>query len=245
MATLKSSLQKLKHLKVLVGVPHTQMIHVDFAISLTNMLLACEKYRIQHYKEQTVQCMWSGGSMLPKQRWEITKEAVRIGADYLLFVDSDHKFPRKLLHALIEHGKEVVAVNCVTKTIPANPTARQQQAQGYPSGVPVYSDPEKTGLEQVWRVGTGIMLIDCKVFQKVGTRVWDMFFNTEADAYQGEDWTFCTKLEKAGIPIYVDHDISREVSHIGFFHYTHDVVGEIQHVADSEPSPAREAAPAA
>jgi hypothetical protein len=238
-------LQKLKHIKVLVGIPHTQMIHVDFAISLMNLLLACEKYRIQDYKDQTVTTMWSGGSMLPKQRWEITKEAVRVGADYLLFIDSDHKFPRKLLHALIEHGKDVVAVNCVTKNIPASTTARLKPTPQHPSGVPVFSDPEKTGLEQVWRVGTGVMLLNCRVFQKIGTRVWDMFFNEAAGAYQGEDWTLCTKLEEAGIPIYVDHDLSREVTHIGHYHFTHDVVGEVKYVADPEPSPTGQAVPAA
>ena len=49
--------------------------------------------------------------------------------------------------------------------------------------------------------------------------------------YQGEDWAFCEACEKAGIPIFIDHDVSKLVGHVGNYEYTTAVIGEVQHVA--------------
>jgi hypothetical protein len=54
-----------------------------------------------------------------------------------------------------------------------------------------------------------------------------MTYKPEVDAYQGEDWNMCEALEKAGVPIYVDHDLSKRIGHVGTFKYTHEVVGQI------------------
>ena len=71
------------------------------------------------------------------------------------------------------------------------------------------------------------MLINMKVFDKIGNGVWDMKYIPEKDTYQGEDWSFCEACEEHGIPLYIDHDVSREVGHLGLMNYTHDLVGEI------------------
>ena len=42
--------------------------------------------------------------------------------------------------------------------------------------------------------------------------------------FKGEDWYFCEKLEAAGIPIFVDHEASSFIGHIGNKVYTHDDV---------------------
>jgi hypothetical protein len=35
----------------------------------------------------------------------------------------------------------------------------------------------------------------------------------------GEDRTFCRALGAAGIPIVIDHDLSREITHLGLYAY--------------------------
>jgi hypothetical protein len=55
-----------------------------------------------------------------------------------------------------------------------------------------------------------------------------MVYKEEGDTYQGEDWTFCEACDKLGIPLFIDHDLSREVGHVGNYEFTHDVVGEVQ-----------------
>jgi hypothetical protein len=165
------------------------------------------------------------GSILPKQRLEILKAAKACEATHLLFVDSDQTFPPDLLHRMVARGKDIVACNIATKQIPANTTARKKSAD--PQGEAVYTDEDSVGLERVWRVGTGVMLLSAKAYNQIPHGAFAMTYKPEVDAYQGEDWNMCEALEKAGVPIYVDHDLSKRIGHVGTFKYTHEVVGQI------------------
>ena len=149
--------------------------------------------------------------------------AKKLGASHLLFLDSDHSFPADTLHRLVSHKKMVVGANYVMKTIPARPVTMKRSEK--PEGAPVYTDPDSYGLERVWIVGTGTLLINMKVFDKIGMGVWDMKYLPESETYLGEDWSFCLACEEAGIPIHIDHDLSKHVKHIGTLEYTHDLVG--------------------
>jgi hypothetical protein len=37
----------------------------------------------------------------------------------------------------------------------------------------------------------------------------------------GEDWYFVKKLSEAGADIWIDHDLSRQIGHVGDFVYGH------------------------
>lgn len=215
-------------LKVVIGIPNTGLLLKHFVSDLFRMTTAFNTYRVGEAKEQSLHLHWVTGSILPRARMKVVQHAWEHEASHILFLDSDHTFPRNMLHRLILHDKDVVAVNCVTKTIPAQPTARYAPCDGDPGyGVPVFSDENKHGLEEVWRVGTGIMLIKTAVFHKIGLKNFSMFFKDDVNDYQGEDWTMAEAMHNAGYKLYVDHDLSRECGHVGYFEYTHDVVGEL------------------
>jgi hypothetical protein len=209
-----------KHIKIVVAVPSPGIWITDFGLSLCHLMTAGLQYRIGQTKSQELQLFASTGSMLPRMRMEAVKHALEIRADYIFMVDSDHKFPRKALHQLLSHGKDVVAANCVTKTIPTNPTARKKSSTI--AGDLVISHG-KTGIEQVWRVGTGMMLVHMGVFRNIGPGVFNMFWREDLKTFQGEDWSMCEAMEKAGYKIWVDHDLSNEVTHIGQLHYLHSM----------------------
>lgn len=210
---------------LVIGVPSGQSWHAQFGVCLVNLIASFTSKGIPGYKSIDARLVNVRSSILSKNRMDLVKEARRLNATHILFLDSDHTFPRDLAHRLASAHKLVVAANCVTKTLPAQPTARAKADD--PRGDPVYTDPDSLGLEQVWRVGTGVMLVDLSVFEKIGMGVWDMKYLPEQDTYQGEDWTFCEALEAAGIPIYVHHEVSKDVGHVGNFEFTHDYVGEI------------------
>lgn len=165
------------------------------------------------------------GSILPNLRLKGLKAAKQVNATHLLYLDSDHTFPPDTLNRLLKHGKDCVAANCVTKTIPAMTTARSYNED--PQGAPVFSDPESIGLERVWRVGTGVMLLSRRAYLQIPHDSFSMIYKPETDTYQGEDWTLCEAMERRNIPIYIDHRLSHEIGHIGNFNYTHDYVGTI------------------
>lgn len=212
------------HLNVLVGVPSGQHWMAQFGVDLVNLVASFTGARVPGYKSQELRVANVRSSVLSRNRLDIVKTARAAKATHILFLDTDHTFPRDLVHRLAAHKKPVVAANCVTKQIPANTTARYLDRQN-PHGVPVYSDPGNLSLEEVWRVGTGVMLVELSVFDKIGNGVWEMKYLPEADDYQGEDWSFCEACQAAGIPLYVDHGLSQRVGHLGTYEFTHDVVG--------------------
>lgn len=212
------------HFSVVVGVPSGQHWLAQFGVDLISLVTSFTSKRVAGYRSSELRVVNVRSSILSKNRHDLVKAAQELRATHLLFLDTDHTFPPDLIHKLAEGGKLVVAANCVTKQIPANPTARSKNPAN-PKGEIVYTDPHSHGLERVWRVGTGVMLINMKVFEKIGNGVWDMKYLPEADTYQGEDWSFCEACEQAGIPLYINHDVSKQVGHVGNYEFTHDVVG--------------------
>lgn len=165
------------------------------------------------------------GSILPALREGIVLDAIKMKADHLIFLDCDQTFPADAFVRLLAHKKSVVACNIVTKAIPANPTARRK-IKGNDYGEPVYTDQISSGLEKVWRVGCGIMLLDVKTLARLTTPRFAFVYKYD-DQYLGEDWYLCEKLEAAGVSIYVDHDLSKQVGHVGDFEFVHDYVGQL------------------
>jgi hypothetical protein len=144
---------------------------------------------------------------------------LEVGATHVLFIDTDMMFPPDMLERLLKHKGPVVAANCVVKQLPAVPTARFKE-EGNPGGKPVDSW-NKRGCEQVWRVGCGVMLINLEVLKDIPKPHFNTFWVPEVDSYVGEDWAFCELLEQHGHKIFVDHDLSKQVQHIGYFEYGH------------------------
>lgn len=155
--------------------------------------------------------------------------ALKQGADYLLWLDSDHTFPRYLLHELLAAKRDIIGINCVTKQIPSSTTARKKPTKDSDPlyGTLVYSDETSPRYEKVWRLGCGVMLVNIEVFRKTGPNIFDMKWRDDVQAYQGEDWTMCDAFEKAGFDIWIDNKLSREVGHVGLLEYNHSLVGEL------------------
>lgn len=212
-------------LNILIAVPSGTHWLAEFGVSLISMLGHFSQTRVGTSKVQAYQLMNIRGSILPKARLRAIKAAKEMGATHLLFLDSDHTFPSDTLNQLLLREKDCVAANCVTKSIPATTTARGFSKTNN-QGTVIFTDDKDT-LERVWRVGTGIMLLSEKAFRQIPHDAFSMPFKPDVDDYQGEDWTMCEALERAGCPIYVDHKLSRHVGHIGLLTYTHDYVGEL------------------
>lgn len=227
---MNETLQKLHKLNVLVAIPSTGVWLSDFGHCLCNLLTAFHTHRVGQYKGQTLTITGVKGSILPKSRLHALREARKRNADYLLFIDTDQTFPNSTIHQLISRDVDVVAANIATKTYPASPTARNRNASG--GWDPVYTDPESTGIEKVDRIGTGVMLLSKKVIKALPDNCFDIFFREQEQEYQGEDWTLGDYLEKLGFPIYIDHDLSKRIGHVGNFTYTHEFVG---HIVDELP----------
>ena len=207
-------------LQIVICYPSNGPLDDKFVVCLQQLVLTLQN-PIPGVRSISVRTLNPKGSILANSRQRAVQIAVDHNATHLLFIDSDQVFPADTFERLWMWQKKVVACNIATKSAPAQPTARGFDRK------PIYTREGQQGLEKVWRVGTGVMLIDCSIFSSIDphkvplfTQVWQK----EQGAYSGEDWGFCEWLERCRIPIYVDHGLSWEVGHVGPVVYMHDMV---------------------
>lgn len=206
-------------LHVAVGVPSGMNLWIgDMGIALAGMCSRFAQEPVFPGVRHKLSLIHVKGSILPKIRSDMIKMAIESGAEWLLMVDSDQTFPPDTLHRLIRHDKDVVAANVATKQLPSNWTARAKP-RGNPSGEVVRTGWKSTGLQQVWRIGTGVILFRMNVLKRLGIGKLAIRFRPDIQDYQGEDWSLMEALEKEGIPVWIDHDLSKEVLHYGWYEF--------------------------
>jgi hypothetical protein len=160
------------------------------------------------------------GTLIQNQRADLCLEAMGEGCSHVLFIDSDMTFPQDMVQRLLAHDKDIVATNCARRRMPTGPTAQKTLPDG--SRELIYTMPESTGLEEVESIGMGVMLIKRKVFESLTEPWFETPWRTDKRGYIGEDVFFCRKAAAAGFKIYIDHDVSKEIGHIGTFEFKHD-----------------------
>ncbi len=160
------------------------------------------------------------GFMVPEQRSKCVAEAWQMNATHVLWVDSDIVFPEDALLRLLLHNKPVVAVNYPRKSIPPVPTAYVDNAE---ETGPLYTRAESSGLVEVKHCGFGLMLCEVAVFDALADDLPLFDFEVQPPhklRWCTEDVYFCRKLRAHGIPVFVDHDLSKEVTHMGMLAFT-------------------------
>lgn len=174
---------------VIICTPTRDLIHAGTAFDLVNLIKS---------RPDTFFAI-SQGTYLAKQRTELVEQSINAGASHILFIDSDMRFPEDTLERLLEHDLDIVGVNY-----------RHRQSDKWVTGI---SSDMKFGLQEVKRLGFGVTLIKTSVFEKLPIP----YFNTEydGDEFIGEDVNFCINAIDAGFKIFVDHDLSQEVKHLG------------------------------
>lgn len=128
------------------------------------------------------------------------------GATHILWLDSDMTFPPDAALRLLKHDKDIVAINYVMRRESWKPIARRDGKR--------ISSLEATGLEQVDDVGMGVFLMKTSVVQGLPRPCF--WYSTITET---EDHHFCRLLKGAGHDIWIDHDLSREVGHVGQITY--------------------------
>lgn len=165
------------------------------------------------------------GTYVHRSREELAKVAVEAGADFILWVDSDMRFPRDALARLLMHNKPMVGINYSKRGVPPEYVAVKEIGWGEGEvGQPCVTGPDSEGLEQVEAIGFGLVLMRTDILrQTADERPWFWYEDGE-NGHVGEDVYFCRLVNEAGFDIYVDHDLSKECSHVGTFEYTTDDV---------------------
>lgn len=146
-------------------------------------------------------------SSLPDLRQMLAETALSRGNDAILWADADHTTPEDALLRLIAHDVPVVGCNYLRRD-GARPTAARLDENRYATDV----EPGN-GLEPIGLLGLGFCLTRAEVYSKL-RKPWFEFARNRDGERVTEDAYFFFGLREAGVPVYVDHDLSREVGHI-------------------------------
>ena len=200
---------------IAVCTPARDMVHANYTFCLVNMVAFHTINTMD-----AVALKINQGTLIQNQRADLCLEAMGEGCSHVLFIDSDMTFPQDMVQRLLAHDKDIVATNCARRRMPTGPTAQRTLPDG--SRELIYTMPESTGLEEVESIGMGVMLIKRKVFESLTEPWFETPWRTDKRGYIGEDVFFCRKAAAAGFRIYIDHDVSKEIGHIGTFEFKHD-----------------------
>jgi hypothetical protein len=181
------------------------------------MLVATMASDFVHDGERTrpeVELFFNASSLLAESRCLLADKGLRWGADYILWMDADHTFPPDALNRLLAWNAAVVGANYPRRNT------------GEPTAVALNGTPlpfEMTGPVEVRSLGLGLCLVDAKVFRSLPKPFFRIEHAAE-DVPISEDYYFCHKARAAGVRIFVDADLSREVGHIGLHVFTPQTV---------------------
>jgi hypothetical protein len=211
---------------IAVCTPARDMVHTMYSYDLVNMIT----YHTLNTND-AVSLKISQGTLIANQRAELCLDAMREDCSHVLFIDSDMRFPQDMIGRLLKHDLDIVATNCARRRMPTGPTAQLYKENG--ERELVWTMPESTGLQEVGSVGMGVMLIKKNVFAALAEPWFETPWRMDKRGYIGEDVYFCQKAAAAGFKIWIDHDVSKEIGHIGTFEFKHDhtwVMKEIEAV---------------
>lgn len=157
-------------------------------------------------------------SNLVENRHVLVSKAFQFEATHMLFWDADIKVPPDAIVRMVNHHLPIVAINYAKKEPEARPTA-YIDTDSYVG--PCFTQEHHKGLQAVSSCGFGLMLIETSVLQKMQTPLFQFTqAGSEGIQTETEDVFFCRKAREAGFDIVIDHDLSKQCSHLGDFEYT-------------------------
>jgi hypothetical protein len=192
--------------KVMVAIPTTDYVHINFALALASMVLNAKT-------QLSVQV--GRGSSICANRNQLVHEAKKIDADFIMFIDNDMSFPPfvvdRLVHIAEERNLDIIGCNYLFKSPPHKWMA-----------IPKQGREMLQAIEDVDRLPTGMMLIRMNVFDKLEQPYFNYMGHTVTDGPQeglstvgSEDFYFCDRAREKGIEVWMDTDLSFGLVHWG------------------------------
>lgn len=197
-------------MRLAIGGPTRDMIPAAFAVDVAQ-LYAYTREHGPWGRDVTVGFVAS--TYIHVGREWFLEAALKQGATHVLYLDTDMSFPREAAILLAGHNQPVVGCNYVVRQASGLFTAQRGEAR-------IPTTDASTGLEAVDALGFGVLFMRTDVVKSLA-RPWFRHGLNAAGGDVGEDIMFCRAVRAAGVPIYVDHDLSKDVGHIGQRTYTY------------------------
>lgn len=210
--------------RIIVCVPTHAMVPYQFAFDLANMI----GYTIAAIGDKVdIITNVMAGTYVHKAREQLLNEALGMGCHYMLWLDSDMRFPKDLLVRLLAHDEKMVGINYSTRGIPPRFVAIKRIGVDHKDdglgGALCPTWEESTGLEEVEAIGFGAVLMKAEIAVTLPENepVFWFGYSDDMGTHVGEDVWFCRMVRQYNpdLKILLDHDLSKECAHCGHLEY--------------------------
>jgi hypothetical protein len=203
-----------KKSKLAVLIPCRDVLHSAHAMSLAEMV------KLNTMNDIDTHVFMDASTILLTQREKLATEAVNLGAEYMLWLDSDIVFPATTAIRLMGHNEPVVAANYVRRQKPYKGVAYETIGDWQnPLPFDVQDD-----LVPVEGVGMGCMLVKTSIFQELSKPWFDFQWSPESNDFLGEDMYLCQKMAAAGYTVKIDTVLSQDLFHLGTYAFGPDLL---------------------
>lgn len=203
-------------LDIAISIPSHGQMECDFVLNVSQLM----SRTAQALPEAIIRMHTVSSSMLLQNRFTLVQMAKEQGCTHMLWLDDDHTFPEDALVRLLAHDKDIVGANYVTRKTPYVPVACVD-------GNKRLFSHGKNGLQQADHIGLGVCLTRMSVFERLKEPYFYFGWSPKAKEFIGEDVWFFREARAAGMDLWVDHDLSNEVGHIGSIEFTHEAVANL------------------
>lgn len=192
--------------KVAVCMPALDFTATFFAYDYAGMLAHSVKHA-----DISVGRLIASGTYIYEQRETLAQAVLDNEYTHALWIDTDMRFPKDALLRLLSRALPVVGAGYPSRHVPYLPVV----ARSFHSDERVFTTRQHEGVEEVAAMGFGLLLMTREAIEAVEQPRFCPGWNQESKQFVHEDTSFCFKAKKAGVPIFLDHDLTKLVKHIG------------------------------
>lgn len=199
-------------IRLVIAVPTAGTVRMDFAASMMGLISYLASNCLPSRPESKVQVSIdvAQSSVIHGNRETLVMNAIKNDMTHLLFLDDDMMFDPRVVDVLFSRRMPVVAVNYLIK----NEAKDSFVAVGL-KGNRVETTDKAIGIVPVAYTGFGVSLFEIEVFKKTPQPWFLPDWVPDKKIYTTEDNPFYRRVREAGFTVYLDHDASKMVSHLG------------------------------
>lgn len=196
---------------ILVGLPTPENVHNEFAFGNLPQIINHTKKVFPGVK---VSFANKEGVRTDANRNSILKQAIEDGTvDYILWLDVDELYPPEILERYLKDTEElkqsIDVIGCLyfKRSYPYEPVAYTfsgERIKPYKTLLP--SAVEKDKIYEIDGLGYGGMLVNMKVYERLGKKRWTNYgvnfhLPYEVEEHITHDLVFCRDVKKAGMSV--------------------------------------------
>lgn len=193
--------------KLAVCIPTRDTLHSAHALSLAELV------KFNTMNDIDTHVFMDASTILLTQRERLATMALELGAEYMLWLDSDIVFPATTAVRLMAHNEPIVAANYVRRQFPAKGVAYGTIGE-WEKPIPFDVQDE---LVEIEGIGMGCILMKTDIFKEIPKPWFEFGWSPDSNDFLGEDMILCQKIAHAGYIIKLDTALSQELRHLGTY----------------------------